>query len=351
MHLTLNGAHRVELDLFMRVLRRSFKTKKMSSWLSTCQGCLHCTLKLIAWIPVLFVGLLLAWGYYVYVYIIHLSGSFPPLHDSPALSTILAVFFLLVAHAILCLQLASYIRTIMTKHKSVPEQFMLSEEQLQQLEQSVDEQAVLQHWASQLPVLELSRGGSARYCDSCQLTKPDRCHHCSVCNRCILKMDHHCPWVNNCVGFSNYKFFVLFLFYSVVLCVWLAITGLNGFIAAWGTQSGIKSARKFQVIIWYFICCMFGLSTSVLLCFHIYLTLFNKSTLENMQPPRVSGSSSNAPYFVSFRRNVQQVFGKNCLLAFVPVFSSQGDGVVYPTAKNQGNQVESDSNSETQPLA
>lgn len=47
-----------------------------------------------------------------------------------------------------------------------------------------------------------------RFCDRCQLVKPDRAHHCSVCGVCVLKFDHHCPWINNCVNFSNYKFFV-----------------------------------------------------------------------------------------------------------------------------------------------
>ncbi|KAJ0762620.1 putative protein S-acyltransferase [Helianthus annuus] len=53
-----------------------------------------------------------------------------------------------------------------------------------------------------------------RYCRKCNQLKPPRCHHCSVCGRCVLKMDHHCVWVVNCVGALNYKYFLLFLFYT-----------------------------------------------------------------------------------------------------------------------------------------
>lgn len=72
-----------------------------------------------------------------------------------------------------------------------------------------------------------------RYCEKCVQIKPDRSHHCSVCGECVLKLDHHCPWVNNCVAFTNYKFFVLFLGYALIYCLFIAATTLQYFIKSW----------------------------------------------------------------------------------------------------------------------
>ena len=65
-----------------------------------------------------------------------------------------------------------------------------------------------------------------RYCTRSDLHRPLRSHFCSITRRVVLNMDHFCPWVVNTVGFYNRKFFVLFLFYTMLSCCWVLLTAL-----------------------------------------------------------------------------------------------------------------------------
>ena len=155
----------------------------------------------------------------------------------------------------------------------------------------------------------LGTQGAVRYCEKCAHIKPDRAHHCSMCGRCILKMDHHCPWVNNCVSFHNYKFFVLFLFYGLLYCIFVSLSSLKYFIQFWTKSSDgnvtfgladdgneILSEKpsltiiytgygKFHILFLFFVSTMFGISLCSLLGYHIHLVLHNRSTLEAFRGP------------------------------------------------------------------
>jgi len=76
------------------------------------------------------------------------------------------------------------------------------------------------HSDSQPQILVQPNQKGKRLCRRCKSFKPQRAHHCSVCRRCIIKMDHHCPWVNNCVGIGNHKYFLLFVLYTFLSCVY-----------------------------------------------------------------------------------------------------------------------------------
>ena len=44
----------------------------------------------------------------------------------------------------------------------------------------------------------------------------------SVCQGCVVGMDHHCPFVRNCVGTDNMRHFILFVFWTIVSCAYVA---------------------------------------------------------------------------------------------------------------------------------
>ncbi|XP_041419746.1 palmitoyltransferase ZDHHC20-A-like [Xenopus laevis] len=149
------------------------------------------------------------------------------------------VTFLVIFHLLFLLCVWCYLRTVMTPPAVPPEKFRPSESD-KQLYLSDERPQVLQEIliraAKDLPIYTKDPKGDVRYCATCQVLKPDRCHHCPVCNVCILKLDHHCVFLNNCVGFSNYKFFLLCLTYAMLLCIFTSAVSLHFSILFWTHQ-------------------------------------------------------------------------------------------------------------------
>eukprot|EP00118_Oscarella_pearsei_P006443 m.29043 g.29043 ORF g.29043 m.29043 type:complete len:255 (+) comp31125_c0_seq6:147-911(+) len=71
-------------------------------------------------------------------------------------------------------------------------------------------------------------------CNKCESYRPPRAHHCRICRRCIRRMDHHCPWINNCVGELNQKYFILFLLYTGLACVYAMILTVVAMVKGFG---------------------------------------------------------------------------------------------------------------------
>ncbi|VAH91635.1 unnamed protein product [Triticum turgidum subsp. durum] len=67
-------------------------------------------------------------------------------------------------------------------------------------------------------------------CSTCKITRPARAKHCRICDRCVARFDHHCGWMNNCIGEKNTRYFVAFLVWHFLLCLYGAI--ILGFIVA-----------------------------------------------------------------------------------------------------------------------
>ncbi|XP_077596748.1 palmitoyltransferase ZDHHC20-B-like isoform X1 [Stigmatopora nigra] len=289
---------------------------------------LRCCKRALHWIPVLFINLVVGWSYYAYtvelcVYTITNNAE--------------RISYLVIFHIFFGMFVWSYWKTICTKpaepSKVVKEKFALpraEREQFEREEQAQIQQEILKKVARNLPVYTRTAGGAIRYCDFCQVIKPDRCHHCSTCEMCVLKMDHHCPWVNNCVGFSNYKFFVLFLAYASLYCGVICATVLQYFIKFWSKHLPSTHA-KFHILFLFFVAALFFISILSLFSYHIWLVGKNRTTIEAFRAPVfVKGPDKNG-FSLGFRRNVAEVFGDEAKRFIFPFFSSLGDGYSFGT--------------------
>ncbi|XP_018326991.1 palmitoyltransferase ZDHHC15B isoform X2 [Agrilus planipennis] len=283
--------------------------------------CFWC-LKAIKWVPVLFIVTIILWSYYAYVVQLCIFTI-----SSTAERTI----YLILYHITFIMFVWAYWQTVFTDISRVPEKFKLPEGELDRLMHANSEEMqrnILETFAQDLPLTNRASNGSVRYCEKCQVIKPDRAHHCSVCGECILKMDHHCPWVNNCVCFSNYKYFMLFLGYSLIYCIYISLTSVQYFISFW--QGNLQGMGRFHILFLFFVALMFAVSLVSLFGYHVYLVSKNRTTLEAFRPPIFHHGPDKNGFSLGTYNNFLAVFGENPKTWLIPIKTSMADGCTFP---------------------
>lgn len=79
-------------------------------------------------------------------------------------------------------------------------------------------------------------------------------HHCAVCGICVKQYDHHCFWINNCVGRHNLARFIIFLFATEILLLWLGEVAVELILMAVNQQTQgwfYEVTELLQVEVWH----------------------------------------------------------------------------------------------------
>jgi len=188
-----------------------------------------------------------------------------------------------------------------------------------------------------MPMYERKQSGEYRNCRRCNKYKPDRCHHCSVCGVCVLKMDHHCPWIYNCVGFYNYKYFFLLLFYVTLDTHMIFWTMTESMIRA--VDENAPFMTMFCLLFGLSLCFFLGTVISLFFSFHVWLMLQAMTTIEFCEKKGVAQNVANyeSLFNLGIIGNIQSTLGQNPLCWLIPV-SVEGNGLTYEVDQRHYNQ-------------
>ena len=89
------------------------------------------------------------------------------------------------------------------------------------------------------------------HCPYCKQPAPPRTHHCLTCKKCILRRDHHCFFIGRCIGYLNHKYFILFLFHTLLATIYGAcLSGRLVFFLNGGFSWFILGAAIFPMLAW-----------------------------------------------------------------------------------------------------
>eukprot|EP00035_Acanthoeca_spectabilis_P008664 m.157038 g.157038 ORF g.157038 m.157038 type:complete len:305 (+) comp14452_c0_seq3:476-1390(+) len=280
---------------------------------------LECLRSFVLGIPPGIVWLLLIWSYYVF------NCLYVPNY---VISPLIQAVYYSVYHTVLVIFATTFYRACTTPPAGPPPEFGLTDDEIDDLEDDVNPGSIMAK--RRLPIRTVAHNDCVRFCFACKALKPDRAHHCSICRRCVLKMDHHCPWVGNCVGWHNYKFFVLFLFWGVIyLGVFMVgvFPVVEAFVSAKHPSRGPYRHGQGPILVSFLLSFSFSLSMSILLVFHLFLIASNRTTLEGFRSVRFVRSGYRDWRHPSLRANFEEVFGPLSYHWLLPTGrGSQGNG-------------------------
>ncbi|KAI5181387.1 palmitoyltransferase ZDHHC2/15/20 [Nematocida sp. AWRm80] len=167
--------------------------------------------------------------------------------------------------------------------------------------------------------------GSMSICEICKTSKPERCYHCYKCNRCLLLMYKHLEWFDICIGFTNYKFYVVFLFYAMLIC----FIGLGCFIHALTITIPEKVYIIPTIAVATVLQCLVILVIGWELAQVIYSILKNQTIQERIHP----SEDTSISYDLGALENWKMIMGEKWWEWFLPMWSTEGDGLKFRSIK------------------
>lgn len=171
-----------------------------------------------------------------------------------------------------------------------------------------------------------------RDCGTCKFQKPARSKHCNVCGVCVSKHDHHCIWINQCVGYSNYKFFLMFILSHSIICTYAGLVGFfifmgiikqerlltavftdaagNSFESTWTLvfQYLLQQFPAFMFIV--ILCLLMGLVLGGFFIYHLIMAGSNSTSSERVKRLRLpnEGNGVENIYDLGFINNLKEIY-------------------------------------------
>lgn len=179
-------------------------------------------------------------------------------------------------------------------------------------------------WHQQISQSSATVREQYRLCPKTNMYRPPRSHFDSVTRRVVLNMDHFCPWVCNTVGYFNRKFFVLFLFYTVLTTAYAVCSTYFWHDLDFEDPESENSTLFMSLVLNSTLC----VTVTGFGAFHVKMVFTNETTIE----PGRGFLAGRSKYNIGWRSNWESVMGENPWLWLIPVYGNgpSGDGVHWP---------------------